>query len=460
MTISRALSSAYKSFASQIESAYAIGGDINNATIEHALDATTIDLQERADLENKESVPDGVANSPFKGKLNPAKWTAESLIGLASGPATKASFDDLIECAMLGAPYLTPAGVTTLAGSTKTTLNVGAAHGLLLGDIIMIGMEAVSVRAAGASSVTVDPPLSAAPGNGTAIKQLKQYPLDTAYKTMVRHAYRDLMAMRADGCTVGSFKLDVPGKELAKMTASGEAGYVTTMQATRLATAINTSVASASASFTPEHKGFLAVGMRINIGAEKNDLVTAVNETTGEVTIMRSNVGVATHAIGTEITPYWPALPATIKTVAQGKSMTIRMLEPGATDAVTAHALNFAFEMNTGLSQFTDESGYDGPSDVDVDKKTGKITVKTIFHQPDYTRVVNAGKDVTFSVICVIATSDNAHGLVFYANKCSLKTKLDTSGKTLKHDLEFAIGRSVDASGNDVINEAWRIARF
>lgn len=451
------LSTAVKSFATNIETAYGVPGDLAVATILSAGAGAKLDAQEREDLANPESTPDRDSNSPDKGKLKIAPFSVEHPLGLNAGPATAARFDDIIQAAFGGVPYNSPAGLTVQAGSTTTQVNLLTAHGLLLGDVIVISGEAVSVRKVNATSVLVDPPLSSAPASTTPIAQAKQFPLASAGQTMTLHMLLDLMALRGSACLIDTLKIDMSGSDLTKLTASGNAGGVDTLMATTLATAITTS-GSGACTFDVPDKENLCVGFYISIDGEKGMLITGLNKTTGSVTVTRPATNRATHSIGASVVPYWPAFPGTLPHV-QGKNLSFRA-NTGAASAEVFHAENFSVEVKTGLAHYTQESGFDGPSAIDPGKRTYTATAKTLFKVGDYSRVLAAAKSAQWSIIIMGTTPDNTHGVAIYINSARISTKLDAGSNALKQDLTFAIGRAVDADGNDVTNGAIRMARW
>lgn len=451
------LASVVKAFATNAESDYGVEGDLATATVLSASSGSKLDLQEREDLANPESTPDRDENSPDKGKYKAAPFSIDHSVGLNAGPASAARFDHLLQAALGGTPYNTPSGLTVQAASTTTQVNLLTAHGLLLGDVIIINGEAVSVRKVNATSVLVDPPLSSAPADTTPITQAKQFPLASDGKTITIHALFDLMALRGEACIVENLKLDFPGSDLVKISASGNAGNVKSCMATTLATAIADALAG-SITFTVTDKENIEVGFYLSIGTEKGLLVTAVNKTTGEVTATRPGSGRTTHSIGDNVEPYWPSFPGTLPHV-QGKSLSFRA-NTGAADAVVFHAESFSLDVKTGLAHYSQESGYDGPSAIDPGKRTYTATAKTLFRHGDYSRVLAAGKSAAWSIVVMGTTPDNTHGVAVYINSARITTKLDAGANALKQDLAFAIGRAVDADGNDVTNGSIRMCRW
>lgn len=383
----------------------------------------------------------------YKGKIQAGSFSLTVDAKPSGLDATAPASANMFEAALGAFPAVLPSGLTCLAGSTASALQItgGVLSAASVGMMVLVEGQVAMISSinVGTTVIGITPPLAAAPQVGAAIGRSVNYRLAETPPSLT-FLVRDGHSMFLNsGAVIDTMQMKVTGTDIATFTFGGPfAKQVITgtdaVGAAGVASGVTTVFPVADCSK-------FEVGSRFNCESETNIEVTFVPALTGpgNLTVVRGS-GAAAHAAAAAITPY---VPATSEVGAPVHGKLGKLSIGGAAVTFTSLDLN----LKNSLKLLDTEAGSDYATDFIPGMREITGTVKVFFRADDLDHFRNARAQVPVSIL---AQAGNAAGSIVAVvmQNAELDLPAITGNDQRELDIKFT---AFGVNGNDALSLAF-----
>jgi hypothetical protein len=345
-----------------------------------------------------------------------------------------------------GAAVVGPTGQTVLAaGSTTSVIKLtGASAAITFAErtgVVVEGQPREIIKVDGpANTITVDPPLSAVPANGAPIIGGVTYAQAFPATPFAYSVLRDFVVFDYLGVVPTKLSIAPDAKAALAMTLEGSASSMVHTGECELSAPV---ADGAATTWEVTNAGALSVGSLFDCDGETGIEVTAVDLTTGSITVVRGT-GAAAHASGKELTPAWVSVTPSGE-IAHGMNGALSMLDAEG-NLISVPATSRSIEYANGAKPVEDEESpvTNGPTDLVNGVWTGTVKSSIYFRRGD-TRFIAAGQGrVSTAMVFYVTAGDR--GLAVLISRAESQTPSLAAGAELKLDLTWDILSGVNRS--------------